>query len=170
MLTRELKILLCICWIAFCLYKLVDEIIKDYKASKLTLKSTYPRLFQEVLYYARPMFHELNIKYYPKFEVSYYKHKTRLGCYTSGKRLIKIYVNAHTAENETTRILEMVDSMLHELKHYFDDLTNPDYKNYSKYLKTTGYENCPLEIAARAFAKTNLDACIKHLKEKGILE
>jgi hypothetical protein len=160
---------LLICWMVFCAYKLVQEFIKDFKGEELKLNTSYPKFFQEILHFATPMFHEYNIKYYPEIFVSYYKHKKWLGSYTSGKRKITIYVNAHTEGNETKRILEMFDSMLHELKHHFDDLTNPDYKNYNRYLKTTGYKNSPLEIAAREFAKENTPACIKHLKQKGII-
>ena len=167
-MNKDLKIFLLICWMAFCAYKLVDEIIKDYKASKLSLKSSYPKLVQEVIYYCSEIFKQHKIKYYPLHEISYYESKRKLGSYFVKQKKIVIYIKSHEG-SESEKIRQIVHSTLHEVRHHIQLVTNPDFKNYDNYSKKLSYQKNPFEIDSNNFADKHLDDCITHLKQKNIL-
>jgi hypothetical protein len=157
---------LLICWMVFCAYKLVQEFIKDFKGEKITLNSTYTKLVEEVVHYCAPLYREDKIKFYPKFEVSYYESKRTLGYYFPSSKRILIYVNAHKGDE---KIKSIIHTTLHECYHYRDHLKETDFKNYDYYTKQVGYSFNKYEISANKFANKNLEDCIKHLKQKGII-
>jgi hypothetical protein len=157
---------LLICWMVFCAYKLVQEFIKGFKGEKINLNSTYTKLIEEIVYYCADLYRENKIKHYPQFEVSYYESKKTLGIYYPSRKKILIYVNAHQGED---RIKQIIHTTLHECFHYRDHLKEADFKNYDYYTKEAGYSFNKYEISANKFANKNLEDCIKHLKQKGIV-
>ena len=58
---------------------------------------------------------------------------------------------------------------LHELAHYIQHETDPDFKYYDVYERRFGYENNIFELQANKFASDYLMTCLGHLKEVGYL-
>ena len=79
-----------------------------------------------------------------------------------------IYINNYEG-SESERIKGIIHCILHEIEHHISHLTNPDFKNYERYLNDVGYSNCIFEKSANRFADLKLNDCIKQLKQKGIL-
>ena len=168
-MSKDLQIFLLIAWIGLCIYKFIEGVINVLRTEKLRLISSYQQLLKESLYYCGPIFKEAKIKYYPLYELSHYKSKRKLGCYFSGKKKIVIYYKSHDQGSETDRIRQIVDSILHEARHYYQHMKDPNFKNYDVYNKRYTYFLNPFEQDARKFATEHLEDCIKHLKQKGIL-
>jgi hypothetical protein len=150
----------------FCAYKLVQEIRKTLSAEKLILNSSYTKLVEEIVHFCAPLYRDNQIKFYPQFEISYYESKKTLGYYFPSRKKILIYVNAHKGEE---RIKQIIHTTLHECFHYRDHLKEADFKNYDYYTKEVGYSFNKYEISANRYANKNLDACIKYLKQQGII-
>jgi hypothetical protein len=168
-MNKDLTIFILICWIAFCLINLMEGIYQDLKQNKIKLNCTYSKLIQEVLYYCAPVYKQHNIKYYPLYQISYSKLKSkRLGCYILQKKKIVIYINNYEGF-ESDKIKDIIHCILHEIEHSIAHQTNPDFKNYDVYTKNVGYSSNIFEISANRFADEKLPDCIKQLREKGIL-
>lgn len=152
----------------FCIYKFIQGVIEAVNGPELKLNSSFPKLVQEVVYYCAPIFRAEKIKFFPKYEVSYFKSKKRLGCYYSGQKKIVIYIKSHDG-NESTKIRDIIHTTLHEIRHNIQHLKDPDFKNYDTYSKKLTYQKNPFEIDSNAFADKELVGCIQYLKSKGIL-
>ena len=161
-------IILLICFIGFCAYKLIEGFIIDFGYEKLRLESSYPKLVKEVLYYCAPIFKQKKIKYYPLSEISYFETKIKLGCYFSGKKKIVIYIKRHSG-SETEKLRQIVHTILHEAQHYCQHMTDPNFENYDIYNKKLTYQKNPFEIDSNKFADEHIKKCIIYLKQKGIL-
>jgi hypothetical protein len=157
-----------ISFLALCIYKFIQGVIEAVNGPELKLNSSFPKLVQEVVYYCAPIFRAEKIKFFPKYEVSYFKSKKRLGCYYSGQKKIVIYIKSHDG-NESTKIRDIIHTTLHEIRHNIQHLKDPDFKNYDTYSKKLTYQKNPFEIDSNAFADKELDGCIQYLKSKGIL-
>ncbi len=153
---------------ALCIYKFIQGVIEAVNGPELKLNSSFPKLVQEVVYYCAPIFRAEKIKFFPKYEVSYFKSKKRLGCYYSGQKKIVIYIKSHDG-NESTKIRDIIHTTLHEIRHNIQHLKDPDFKNYDTYSKKLTYQKNPFEIDSNAFADKELDGCIQYLKSKGVL-
>ena len=169
-MNKELTIFLLIIWIAFCLINLMEGIYQDIKENNIKLNCNYTKLIQEVLEFCAPVYKQHNIKYYPLYQVSNSTSKPNpLGCYILQKKKIVIYVNNYEG-SESERIKNIIHCILHEIEHHISHLTNPDFKNYERYLNDVGYSNCIFEKSANRFADDKLIDCIKQLRQKGILK
>jgi hypothetical protein len=157
-----------ISFLALCIYKFIQGVIEAVNGPELKLNSSFPKLVQEVVYYCAPIFRAEKIKFFPKYEVSYFKSKKRLGCYYSGQKKIVIYIKSHDG-NESTKIRDIIHTTLHEIRHNIQHLKDPDFKNYDTYSKKLTYQKNPFEIDSNAFADKELDGCIQYLKSKGFL-
>ncbi|MBP5998834.1 MAG: hypothetical protein KA534_00125 [Sediminibacterium sp.] len=157
-----------ISFLALCIYKFIQGVIEAVRGPELKLNSSYPKLVQEVVYYCGPILKAQNIRFFPKYEVSYFKSKKRLGCYYSGQKKIVIYIKSHDGD-ESQKIRDIIHTTLHEVRHNIQHLRDPDFKNYDTYSKKLTYQKNPFEIDSNAFADKELDGCIQYLKSKGIL-
>jgi hypothetical protein len=103
--------------------------------------------------------HRLNVN------VSSYEHKKTMAMYYPHKKEIKIYIKNHES------VIEIVDSLLHEVTHYKQYLRNTrgHSKNYQKLLGLYGYQNHPMEIEAVDTAKKYTKDCIKYLVRNGYI-
>lgn len=155
-------------FLVLCIYKFIQGVIEAVKGPELKLNSSYPKLVQEVVYYCGPILKAQNIRFFPKYEISYFKSKKRLGCYYSGQKKIVIYIKSHEG-NESTKVRDIIHTTLHEVRHNIQHLKDPDFKNYDTYSKKLTYQKNPFEIDSNAFADKELDGCIQYLKSKGIL-
>lgn len=155
-------------FLVLCIYKFIQGVIEAVNGPELKLNSSYPKLVQEVVYYCGPILKAQNIRFFPKYEISYFKSKKRLGCYYSGQKKIVIYIKSHDG-NESTKVRDIIHTTLHEVRHNIQHLKDPDFKNYDTYSKKLTYQKNPFEIDSNAFADKELDDCIQYLKSKGIL-
>ena len=76
---------------------------------------------------------------------------------------IAVYTKNHN------NVVQLVDTVLHEVCHYIQANTNSDFDNYKTYTKKHGEWNNPFEVEAREFASEHLNNCLLHLEEKGLV-
>ena len=92
------------------------------------------------------------------YKINYYNHTKLEGCYCGYTKTITIYI---TPEK---RIIDVVDTLLHEYQHHIDMRTQKEVRLYSKQLSEIGYDNHPMEITARKFAQKYRDECFETFK------
>lgn len=128
------------------------------------LNVPYTKLVKEIINFSGEILLKEKIKYYPSFEVKYYKSKKIMGCYDGSQDHITIYLKNHN------NIPSIVDTVLHEVCHHIQNKSRKkEYKLYGHYTKKYGYRNNPLEIDSRDFAKKNRMSCIKYLESRKII-
>ena len=133
------------------------------------LKTSYVNLCREVINYTSNHLVNLGIKKYPSFEIKYFKSKKMHARYDSSTKKVIVYLKNHQLGDNKLDVIELVDSILHEVRHYQQHQTNKNYFdiiNYKKY----GYTNAPAEIDARKYAKDNSAICIQYLFDKNIID
>ena len=131
----------------------------NYNSAKIQdLKISKKKLVENILQWC-----ELNHstpKYRGKlsYKIRYYNHTKLEGCYCGYNKNITVYI---TPEK---RIIDVVDTLLHEYQHHIDMRTQKEVRLYSKQLGEYGYGNHPMEISAREFAKQHRDECFETFK------
>jgi hypothetical protein len=136
-----------------------DSLIKKNKSDKIRdLKISKKKMVENVLQWC-----ELNHsvpKYRGKlsYKINYYSHSKVEGSYCGYTKNITIYI---TPEK---RIIDVVDTLLHEFQHHIDMRTQREVRLYSKQLSEFGYDKHPMEISARKFAKQHRDTCFATFK------
>ncbi|NBP75065.1 MAG: DUF3920 family protein [Crocinitomicaceae bacterium] len=110
---------------------------------------------------------KMSIKYYPKVKVNYYRHKEKLGHYCPNNKEIVIYLKNHIGQNNNYEIGQIVDTILHEVRHYQQHKTTKEFFE-ELYSKNYGY-NSNIEKDARKYARNNLINCLAYLKQKNII-
>ena len=136
-----------------------DSLINKNKSDKIRdLKISKKKMVENVLQWC-----ELNHSI-PKFrgklsyKINYYNHSKVEGSYCGYTKNITIYI---TPEK---RIIDVVDTLLHEFQHHIDMRTQREVRLYSKQLSEFGYDKHPMEISARKFAKQHRDTCFATFK------
>ena len=136
-----------------------DSLLNKNKSAKIRdLRISKKKMVENVLQWC-----ELNHSI-PKhrgklsYKINYYSHSKVEGSYCSYDKCIIIYLSPKKS------IMEVVDTLLHEYKHHIDMRTQKEVKHYSKVLDQVGYDNHPMEIAARRFAKKYRDTCFQTFK------
>ena len=136
-----------------------DSLINKNKSDKIRdLKISKKKMVENVLQWC-----ELNHsvpKYRGKlsYKINYYNHSKVEGSYCGYTKNITIYI---TPEK---RIIDVVDTLLHEFQHHIDMRTQREVRLYSKQLSEFGYDKHPMEISARKFAKQHRDTCFATFK------
>lgn len=92
------------------------------------------------------------------YKINYYNHTKLEGCYCGYTKNITVYI---TPEK---RIIDVVDTLLHEYQHHIDMRTQKEVRLYFKQLNVFGYDNHPMEISAREFARQHRDECFETFK------
>lgn len=92
------------------------------------------------------------------YKINYYNHTKLEGCYCGYTKNITVYINPEK------RIIDVLDTLLHEYKHHIDMRTQKEVKLYFKQLSEFGYDSHPMEISAREFAKQHRDECFETFK------
>ena len=92
------------------------------------------------------------------YKINYYNHTKLEGSYCGYTKTIAIYI---TPEK---RIIDVVDTLLHEYQHHIEMRTQKEVRLYSKQLSEIGYDNHPMEITAREFARQHRDECFEIFK------
>jgi hypothetical protein len=128
------------------------------------LNVPYTKLVKEIITFSGEILLKEKIKYYPSFEIKYYKSKKKMGCYDGSQDHITIYSKNHND------IPSIVDTVLHEVCHHIQNKTRKkEFKLYGHYTNKYGYRDNPLEIDSRDFAKKNTMSCIKYLESSKII-
>jgi hypothetical protein len=128
------------------------------------LNVPYTKLVKEIISFSDEILLKEKIKYYPSYEIKYYKSKKKMGCYDGSQEHITIYLKNHND------IPSIVDTILHEVCHHIQNKSRKkEFKLYGQYNKKFGYRNNPLEIDSRDFAKKNTKNCIKYLESRNII-
>lgn len=132
------------------------------------INTSYIELCKQIIYYTTNDLNRLGIKYYPELEIKYTQNKKMHAKYESNSQKVVIYLKNHHNANKQLDVIEVVDSILHETRHFQQHKSMKNYNdiiNYDKY----GYINAPGEIDARNYAKENSPKCIQFLYEKKII-
>lgn len=137
-----------------------DSIATNHRSAKIKdLKISKKKMVENVLQWC-----ELNHsipKYRGKlsYTIKYYNHSKLEGCYCGHTKNITIYI---TTEK---RIIDVVDTLLHEYQHHIEMRTQKEVRLYFKQLNEIGYENHPMEISARKFAQQHRDSCFEKFQK-----
>ena len=135
-----------------------------FRRNNWDLDVPYTQLVKAIIFFSGEILLKEKIKYYPSFEIKYYKSKKKMGCYDGSKEHITIYLKNHND------IPSIVDTILHEVCHHIQNKSRKkEFKLYGQYSKKFGYRNNPLEIDSRDFAKKNTKNCIKYLEIRNII-
>ena len=121
----------------------------------------YARLVRETIYFTKGILAEKGIRYYPSFTLRYYRHSKYAGVFNSE---VVIYLKSNSD------IPELVDTVLHEVQHYSQSLTDKHYKHYDRYTAEVGYWNNPFEVECRDFAARHRDICLRHLEARQLIK
>jgi Zn-dependent peptidase ImmA (M78 family) len=111
------------------------------------------------VWWSGPLLLEVGIKRYPHVKVSYRKCKGADGYYAPKSKTVEVLVNKSVDVNR------IVFVTLHELAHYLQHQTDPEFRNYDYY----HYNTNPFEIEANKFARDYQKSCLAHLKEIGFI-
>jgi phage host-nuclease inhibitor protein Gam len=129
--------------------------IKDLKISK-------KKMVETVLQWCESHHSLLKNSGKLSYKINYYNHTKLEGSYCGYTKNITIYI---TPEK---RIIDVVDTLLHEYKHHIDIRTQKEIRLYSKQLSEFGYDSHPMEVVAREFARQHRDECFETFKNNWV--
>ena len=64
---------------------------------------------------------------------------------------------------------EVVKTTLHEIRHYMQHKTDPDFNQYQRFSAKLGYDKNPFEVDSRKYASKHLAECLNHLKSNNLI-
>ena len=149
------------CLTAAGLLRVYEILCELFKNTKWETRVPYTVLCRETVYFCGSILSQNKIKFCPEVRISYYKHKTYLGVFNGD---IVIYIQ----KNED--IATLVNTVLHEVRHYMQSKTDKQYNRYDEFLLNLGYWNNPLEKDARNFAEQHCNKALAYLESKGLIE
>jgi Zn-dependent peptidase ImmA (M78 family) len=143
------------------LYNILSQIISN--ANKATWITNVPisTLIMEVILFTNDLLYRKGIRYFPKFKVSYYRHKKNMGV-LKGSEII-VYCKNHD------NIPELVDTVLHEVAHYVQKCTDPQAFNRTNSTTKGGRVDNSLEKEACQFAEEWVGPCMNYLLKREII-
>lgn len=165
----DLLILFSVGFTIFCACGLIFECLKDFQQQKLSKRqksksrTAYSKIIREIVSWCGPILLDQGIKRYPHVKISYRRCKGADGYYYPKSKTVEVLVN----KKIDTRSLVFVT--LHEVAHYIQDKTDPDFKNYDVYEHKFGYDANKFEIDANKFASDYQKSCLEHLKAIGFI-
>lgn len=131
----------------------------NYNSAKIRdLKISKKKLVENVLQWCETNYCIPKNKGKLSFKINYYNHSKLEGCYCGYTKNITVYI---TPEK---RVIDVVDTLLHEYQHHIEMRTQKEVRLYSKQLSEIGYDNHPMEITAREFARQHRDECFETFK------
>lgn len=136
-----------------------DSLMNKNKSAKIRdLKISKKKMVETVLQWCETNHSIPKKRGKLSYKINYYNHTKLEGCYCGYTKNITIYI---TPEK---RIIDVVDTLLHEYKHHIDMRTQKEVKQYFKVLDEIGYDDHPFEKAARKFAQKYRDECFQTFK------
>lgn len=132
----------------------------NYRSAKIKdLKISKKKMVENVLQWCETNYSIPKNRGKLSFKINYYQHSKLEGCYCGHTKNITIYI---TTEK---RIIDVVDTLLHEYQHHIEMRTQKEVRLYFKQLNEIGYENHPMEISARKFAQQHRDSCFEKFQK-----
>ena len=136
-----------------------DSLLNKNKSAKIKdLRISKKKMVETVLQWCESNHSLLKNRGKLSYEIRYYNHTKVEGYYCGYTKNITVYI---TPEK---RIIDVVDTLLHEYQHHIDMRTQREIRLYSKQLSEFGYDNHPMEVVAREFARQHRDECFKTFK------
>lgn len=167
---NDLGIMLLLCFTAVCACGLINEFIKDFQQQNQSKRQKskpsrvpYSKLIKQIVTWSGPLLLQEGIKRYPHVKVSYRRCKGADGYYAPKSKTVEVLVN------NSIDVQGLVFVTLHELAHYIQHQTDPEFRNYDVYEHKLGYANNPFEIEANRFAREYFASCLAHLNEIGYI-
>lgn len=137
-----------------------DSLMNNNKSAKIKdLRISKKKMVENVLHWCESNHSLPKNRGKLSYKIKYYNHTKVEGSYCGCTKNITIYI---TPEK---RIIDIVDTLLHEYHHHIDMRTQKEVRLYTKQLNDFGYDNHPMEISARKFAKQYRDECFETFKE-----
>jgi len=136
--------------ILFLLYLRVSFLTRNRKVNQLNIGKK--KLVNDVLEFCITNFPS---KRQVSFQIRYYQHTKVMGRYEHHNRLIIIYIS------NDVKVFDLVDTILHEYFHHLDIVNKKSAAEYSRLLNEIGYDNHPMEVTARNFAKQHRLKCFE---------
>ena len=131
----------------------------NYRSAKIKdLKITKKKMVENVLQWCETNYSIPKNRGKLSYKINYYNHTKLEGCYCGYNKNITVYI---TPEK---RIIDVVDTLLHEYQHHIEMRTQKEVRLYSKQLSEIGYDNHPMEKSAREFARQHRDECFETFK------
>ena len=161
----DLGIIILLGFTAVCAVGLTYECLKDFqprkrsKRHKSKARMAYSKVIKEAVCWSGPLLLQEGIKRYPNVKVSYRKCKGADGYYSPKNKTVEVLVNS------SIDVPGLVFVTLHELAHYIQHQTDPEFRNYDYY----HYDTNPFEIKANRFASDYQKSCLDHLKAIGYI-
>jgi len=124
-------------------------------------QTPYTFIVRETIRFCGGILYKNGVKYYPHFKICYYRNKKYAGLFNNSKVVIYLKNNPD--------IPTLVNSVLHEVKHYMQSETDRQFKRYDEYTRKLSYMNNPFEVEARAFADQHLAEALKYLESKKMI-
>ena len=134
------------CFSAGIIGLLIKELISFIMSPRQTRwvrTAPYTRIVSETILFTNDILVAKKIKHFPRFRIRYYRHKKYAGVFNGE-------VTVYLGSNPDIPVL--VDTVLHEVQHYVQSLTDKHYKYYDQYTAEKGYLDNPFEVESRAFA------------------
>jgi hypothetical protein len=136
---------------------------------KYELTVSYIQFCREVVKWSSCILLQYGIKSsFPKVVMKYGKGTRTMGTYSSSKNLVTINLNSHDRTTTKNLLESIASTCLHEVFHFKQSKTDPDYKALTNY-KRYGYWSNRIEVEARAFEAKYYKQCIEDMVAKGII-
>lgn len=131
----------------------------NYRSAKIKdLKITNKKMVENVLQWCETNYSTPKNRGKLSFKINYYNHTKLEGCYCGYNKNITVYIT------QEKRIIDVVDTLLHEYQHHIEMRRQKEVRLYSKQLSEFGYDNHPMEITAREFARQHRNECFENFK------
>lgn len=161
-LIAKILVIICISFLIIAaLLEIISRLTQVVCKKKWIRRVPYTHLVREAIYYTGSILYEKKIKNYPTFKIYYYKHKKFMGVFNG---VVIIYIKSNPD------MPTLVNTILHEVKHYMQSKTDKQFKRYDEFTNIYGYYDNPFEIESRAFADEHCDACLKYLESKQMIK
>ena len=152
-------------WLLQSVYRQVQKIFGDHDVTvpghgQWIPTAPYTHIVRETIGFCGGILHESGIRHFPSFTIRYYRHKKNAGVF-NGEVVIYLKSNADMEF--------LVNTTLHEVRHYMQSVTDKQYKKYDDLTRDYGYWNNPLEVDARSFADRYTRDALKHLESKQLI-
>lgn len=123
------------------------------------LRIPQKKMVEDVLNWCHQNYFPTSKNHKLQFKIYYYQHKKVEGMYCGISKTMILYLTPDK------KVIDIVDTILHEYKHYIDIQTIKEVKHYFEVLDQIGYEKHPLEISARRFANNHRVKCFEKFQK-----
>jgi hypothetical protein len=161
----DLFVILSVGFTLFCACGLIYECLKDFRTQNLSKRQkskprvAYSKIIKKIVMWSGPILSSEGIKRYPHVKVSYRKCKGADGYYAPKSKTVEVLVN------KSVDVDRIVFVTLHELAHYLQHQTDPEFRYYDDF----EYDTNPFEIEADKFASDHQKSCIAYLESIGYI-